>query len=79
MEGGIPLKSDSKTADGVAHTMSTQLSQNGSIKFDQNSGWVKNQNISVKTTQKEGINDGKKSQTMTSVSTSSVMINPSDK
>jgi hypothetical protein len=79
VEGGIPLKSDKKVQEGVTHTMSTQLAQNGSIKFDQNSGWVKNQNISVKTTQKEGISDGKKSQTMTSVSTSSVMINPSDK
>ena len=76
VNGGIPLKSDEKTKDGVTHTMSTQLSQNGSIKFDQNSGWIKKQNISVKTIQKEGIMDGKKGQTMTSVSTSSVMINP---
>ena len=79
VNGGIPLKSDKKTQDGVTHTMSTQLSQNGTIKFDQNSGWIKNQNISVKTTQKEGITDGKKAQIMTSVSTSSVMVNPSNK
>lgn len=79
VNGGIPLKSDKKTQDGVTHTMSMQLSQNGTIKFDQNSGWIKNQNITVKTTQKEGINDGKKSQSMTSVSTSSVMVNPSEK
>ena len=79
VNGGIPLKSDKKLADGVTHTISSQLSQNGTIKFDQNSGWLKNQNISVKTTQKEGISDGNKSQVMTSVSTSSVMINPSDR
>ena len=79
VNGGIPLKSEKKVADGVTHTVSSELSQNGIIKFDQNSGWIKNQNISVKTTQKEGINDGKKAQSMTSVSTSSVMVNPSDK
>ncbi|SFI10342.1 DUF6263 family protein [Halpernia frigidisoli] len=79
VNGGIPLKSDKKVADGVTHTVSSELSQNGTITFDQNSGWIKNQNISVKTTQKEGISDGKKSQSMTSVSTSSVMVNPSDK
>jgi hypothetical protein len=79
VNGGIPLKSDEKKQDGVTHTMSTQLSQIGTIKLDRNSGWVKNQNISVKTNQKEGISDGKKSQVMTSVSTSSVMINPSSK
>ncbi|WP_417431297.1 DUF6263 family protein [Halpernia sp.] len=79
VNGGIPIKSDKKTQDGVTHTMSSQLAQNGTIKFDQYSGWIKNQNISVKTTQKEGISDGKKSQTMTSTSTSSVMINPSNK
>lgn len=75
--GGIPLKSDKKTQDGVTHTMSTKLTQSGTITFNQHSGWIKNQNISVKSTQKEGISDGKKSQTMTSVSTSSVMVNPS--
>lgn len=79
VKGGIPTKSDKKTQNGVTHTMSSELSQNGTINFDQNSGWVKNQNIGVKSTQKEGISDGKKSQFMTSTSTSSVIINPANK
>lgn len=77
--GGIPAKSDKKTQDGVTHSVSSQLSQNGTIKFDQTTGWIKNQNIAVKTTQKETISDGKKTQSMSSVSSSSVMINPSEK
>ena len=79
VNGGIPKKSDKKSQNGVTHSMSTELSQNGTIKFDQNSGWIKSQNIGVNTTQKESISDGKKSQSMTSKSTSSVIINPSNK
>lgn len=75
--GGIPKKSDKQTQEGVTRTMSSELSQNGTITLDQNTGWVKNQNISVKTTQTETLSDGKKSQTMKSVSNSTVVVNPS--
>lgn len=63
----------------VTHSLSSELSQNGTIKFDQNTGWISNQNISVKTTQIETISNGKESQSMKSVSNSSVMVNPSAK
>ena len=74
--GGIPKKSDKKTQEGVTRSMSSELSQNGIITLDQNTGWIKNQTISVKTTQSETLSDGKQSQTMKSVSNSTVEVNP---
>lgn len=79
VSGGIPLKSDKKTQEGITRSVNSQLSQNGTITLDQNTGWIKNQNIAVKTTQSETLSDGKQSQTMKSVSNSTVMINPSGK
>lgn len=77
VSGGIPKKSDKKTQEGITRSMSSELSQNGTITLDQNTGWIKNQNIAVKTSQSETLSDGKQSQTMKSVSNSTVMINPS--
>ena len=77
--GGIPPKTDKKTQEGITRTLNSQLTQNGTITLDQNTGWIKNQNIAVKTTQAETLSDGKESQTMKSVSNSSVMVNPAGK
>ncbi|WP_143884534.1 DUF6263 family protein [Chryseobacterium binzhouense] len=77
--GGIPKKTEKQSQNGINHSMSSELEQNGTIKFDQNTGWIHNQNISVKTTQVETISDGKESKSMKSVSNSSVMVNPSSK
>lgn len=74
--GGIPKKSDKKTQEGMTRSMSSELSQNGTVLLDQNTGWIKNQNIAVKTTQSETLSDGKQSQTMKSVSSSTVVVNP---
>ncbi|MDP2453560.1 MULTISPECIES: DUF6263 family protein [unclassified Kaistella] len=74
--GGIPKKSDKQTQEGVTRSMSSELAQNGTITLDEKTGWVKNQNISVKTTQTETLSDGKQSQTMKSVSNSTVIVNP---
>lgn len=79
ISGGIPYKSASQNRTGMSHSMSSELSQSGNIILDANSGWIYSQNIAVKTIQKETISDGKKSQTMTTSSTSSVMVNPSNK
>lgn len=76
VNGGIPKKSDKKTQQGVTRSMSSELSQNGIITLDQNTGWIKNQTISVKTTQTETLSDGKQSQSMKSVSNSTVVVNP---
>ncbi len=75
--GGIPKKSDKKTQEGITRSMTSELSQNGTITLDQNTGWVKNQNIAVKTVQTETLSDGKQSQTMKSSSNSTVVVNPS--
>jgi len=77
--GGIPKKAEKKSQGEMTHSMSSELAQNGTIKFDQNTGWITNQNITVKTTQIETISDGKQSQSMKSVSNSSVMVNPAAK
>ena len=54
----------------------SELTQNGTITLDQKSGWVKNQNIVVKTTQTETLSDGNQTKTMKSVSNSTVIVNP---
>ncbi|MGG7469128.1 DUF6263 family protein [Chryseobacterium arthrosphaerae] len=77
--GGIPKKTEKKNQGPITHSLSSELVQNGTIKFDENTGWITNQNINVKTTQVETISDGKQSQSMKSVSNSSVMVNPSAK
>lgn len=77
--GGIPKKAEKKSQGAMTHSMSSELVQNGTIKFDQNTGWITNQNITVNTTQIETISDGKQSQSMKSESKSSVMVNPSGK
>jgi hypothetical protein len=79
LTGGIPKKTEKKDQGPITHSMSSELVQNGTIKFDQNTGWITNQNINVKTSQIETISDGKQSQSMKSISNSSVMVNPSAK
>jgi hypothetical protein len=59
--------------------MSSELSQSGTVTLDQQSGWITNQNINVKTSQTETLSDGKQTQTMKSVSNSTVMVNPAAK
>jgi hypothetical protein len=76
IKGGIPNKTEKQSQGGITHSMSSELAQNGTITFDQNTGWIKNQNISVKTTQKESMTDGKQSQSMTSTTTTSIKVNP---
>lgn len=77
--GGIPKKSDKKSQQGMTHSLSSELSQNGTVTIDQNTGWIKNQNISVKTNQTESLSDGKQTQTMKSSTTSTVIVNPQNK
>ncbi len=76
VSGGIPKKTDKNAQNGITHSMTAELSQNGTIKLDQNTGWVQQQNISIKTNQTETMSDGKQSQTMKSSSTSTVKVNP---
>lgn len=75
LTGGIPKQTDQQSQNGFTQTMSSELNQNGSIKFDQNSGWLNSQSIVVKTIENQTITDGKEKRTMGSVSTSNVMVN----
>jgi hypothetical protein len=74
--GGIPNQTQKQSDKGITHSISSEFSQNGSLKFDVNSGWIINQNINVKTTQKETISDGKESRSMSTNSATNVIVNP---
>ncbi len=76
VDGGIPKKEDTKTNEGVTHQISSELSQTGSVTLDQATGWIKNQSVSVKTTQSQTLSDGKQKETMKSESISTVIVNP---
>jgi hypothetical protein len=75
-KGGIPAKTEKQKQGEITHSISSELSQNGTISFDQNTGWIKTQNIKVKTVQKESMTDGKQSQSMTRTTISDVKVNP---
>jgi len=77
--GVIPSKSDKQTQNGMTHTMSVGGTESGKIIVDENTGWLLNQNLSIKTTQKESVSDGKQTQSMSKNSTTSIIINPSYK
>lgn len=76
VSGGIPQKSDQRTNEGVTHKLSSSLTQNGTITLDQATGWIKNQNVSLKSTQSETLSDGKQSETLKSESTTTLIVNP---
>ncbi|WP_312768066.1 DUF6263 family protein [Epilithonimonas sp.] len=77
--GVIPTKSDKQSQNGMTHSMTMGGSESGKIIIDENTGWLLNQNLSVKTNQKETLSDGKQTQSMTKNSTTSIIINPSYK
>lgn len=77
--GGIPYQSQKATQSGVTRSVSSELSQNGTMKFDVATGWILNQNLNVKTTQKETLSDGKQSKSMSNVTNTSVLVNPAKK
>ncbi|SDF19222.1 DUF6263 family protein [Epilithonimonas hungarica] len=77
--GVIPSKSDKQSQNGMTHSMTMGGSESGKIIIDENTGWLLNQNLSVKTNQKETLSDGKQTQSMTKNSTTSIIINPSYK
>lgn len=74
--GGIPRQSEKKSDQGITHSITSDFSQKGNLKFDVNSGWIINQNIAINTTQKETISDGKETKSMSTNSNSSVIVNP---
>ncbi len=79
VSGGIPTQADKQTQQGVTHSISSTLSQKGTVKFDQKTGWLQTQDITVNATQKESMSDGKKSQSMSSVTVTHIVVNPASK
>ena len=79
VKGTIPAKNDKQSQNGMTHTMSMSGSQSGKIIIDENTGWLLNQNLTVKTDQKETLSNGKETKSMTKTSTTSININPSYK
>lgn len=74
--GGIPKQSDKKSQQGLTHSISSELSQSGTMTLDQKTGWIKKQSVTIKTTQTESITDGKQTQSMKNVGTSVISVNP---
>ena len=56
--------------------ISSELVQNGTITFNQKSGWIKQQKINVTATQTESVSDGKQSQSIKSVTSTTIAVNP---
>ena len=75
VKGNIPVKSNKQTQNGITMTMSVEGSQNGTLKIDENSGWVLSSKMNIKTTNKQTMTDGKRTETMTAVSESTVSVN----
>lgn len=78
-KGGVPLKSDKMTQQGITQTMSIEGSQSGLLKYDAITGWILTGTENMTTMQKETVSDGKKSQSMTQKSTITASVNPSYK
>ena len=62
IKGGIPLKSEKQT-------------QQGNITIDQNTGWIKKSSLNIKTTNKQSMTDGKRTESVTQTSDSTITIN----
>ena len=75
IKGGIPLKSEKQTQQGVTATISIQGTQQGNITIDQNTGWIKKSTLNIKTTNKQSMTDGKQTESITQTSDSTITIN----
>lgn len=76
VSGGVPSQTEKQTQNGITHTVTSDLSQSGTILLDQKTGWVKSQNMTLKTKNKETMSDGKQSESMTTASNTTVLVNP---
>ncbi|MDL1914228.1 MAG: hypothetical protein FDW93_06885 [Bergeyella sp.] len=76
VKGGIPRQSQKQKQNGITYTVSSEMSQSGTLRFLQTSGWIDSQNILIKTVQKESMTDGKKTQSMISNTQTRLIINP---
>lgn len=75
IKGGIPNKSEKQTQQGITATMSIEANQNGSLKIDQKTGWIVNSKLNIKTTRKQSMTDGKRTESVTQTSDNTITIN----
>ncbi len=73
--GGIPKQNQKETQGGITQTLGSELVQNGTYRFDVNTGWIISQDIKVTTEQSQTFSDGKNSETMKSITNSNVLVN----
>ncbi|NHN20606.1 DUF6263 family protein, partial [Bacillus amyloliquefaciens] len=52
VSGGIPAQNEKNTQNGITQSLNASLKQNGTLTFDTKTGWFKNQNMTVNTSQK---------------------------
>ncbi len=74
--GGIPKKTDKQSQNGVTQTVSLQGIQNGSLKLDTQTGWMKSSALTMTSTQSQTLSDGKQTQSATQKNVSTTKINP---
>lgn len=75
ISGGIPQNTDKQSKDNFTRTFSIKSTQNGKILIDRKTGWVTGSVLNINSNQKESISDGKKTESMTSNTVSSMKIN----
>lgn len=75
IKGGIPAKSNKQTQNGITATISIEGNQSGSLKIDEKTGWILNSKMNIKTTNKQSMTDGKRTESVTQVSDNTITIN----
>lgn len=75
VKGGIPKKSEKQTREGITATMSIEGSQNGTIKLDENTGWIQGSKMNTKTINKQSFTDGKTTESGSMTTDISITIN----
>lgn len=75
VKGGIPPKSEKQTQNGITMTINLEGTQQGSIKIDQNTGWIQNSRLNIKSTNKQTMTDGKTTESVKQTSDNTITIN----
>lgn len=75
VKGGIPKKSEKETREGITATMSIEGTQSGTIKVDENTGWIQTSTMTIKTINKQSFTDGKNTESATSTTETTITIN----
>lgn len=75
IKGGIPKKSDKQTQNGITGTISVEGTQSGNMQIDEKTGWILSSKMNIKTTNKQTMTDGKRTESATNTSENTITIN----